>query len=644
MLHGTRRGETLPHASPVQVIALNLNAKLLATGTQDGEVRLWRTDEGAPMTTVRHHAARARTAFYSADGQHLVTTSEDHTALQWVSGQIQPFGPALRHLGKVTCGVFSPDASRILTSDETGRVQLWDTATGHPEGNPFQHAAPVNWVDFHPAGDRFVTASGPNASVWSVTERGKPLVVLKHPGKKKSELKSVRFSPNGQWLVTASTDGTARIWDATSYQPLGVIDRHDPVWCARFSPDSTRLVVTGVDAQAVVYDTATWKPVGRPVLASGTVFSAAITEDNRFLVISSFLMDAVQFFEIATGRALGEGLNIHAQATSVDYLLQDKVVIVACDDGTVRAVESPFVGEDVPAWMCDFAERLIGLKETGPDKFERVESQVAQLRAEVAAAGESNNDFPRLARWLLATGNTRNGMPRFTSTLAANIVQRINEHSTEALFECYDAVSSDPLVVAALSLYLPNARQGEVLADLVFKMPAADPLAHCFAAGTWINAGRKNEAVAVIAAAVAEAPENFRVLRRAAKLEARLLNKKDAVEHFEKAIRLAPDDYETHRAYGWALYHLHQPAEAATHFLLAEELVGDMADDVIAGLCLCAAAQKNQTEAIAAYRRLIALDSQWQEARHLTELRGWVQDELTALELVRRATLAKNKH
>ncbi|HEY3899021.1 MAG TPA: PQQ-binding-like beta-propeller repeat protein [Chthoniobacter sp.] len=641
MLQGKRRGETIPFSGPVQAIAINPDAKLLAGGTENGEVRIWRTDEGAPLTTVRRHFARARTAFYSADGNHLITTAEDGTAHHWISGQVQPLGPALKHSGKVTCGVFNHDASKILTSDDTGLAHLWDAATGKPDGAPFRHSAPVNWVDFAPSGDRFVTASGPNATIWSITQRKKPLAVIKHPaGRSKSELKCVRFSPDGRWLVTASTDGTARVWEVATHKAVTVIDRHAPVWCARFSPDGTRLVVTGEDAQAIVYDTATWKPVGTPILASGTVFSAALTEDNRFLVIASLLLDAVQFYEVATGRPLGEGLDIHTQATNVDYLLQDKVVVAACDDGSVRAVESPFVAQDVPPWMCDFAERLIGLRKTGPDQFARVETEVAQLNADVAAVGESNEDFPRLAHWLMATGKQRHGMPRFTSTLAANIAQRVNEHSTEALFECYDAVSSDPLVTGALSLYIPNARQGEVLADIVLKQPN-DPLARCYAAGTLINAGRRYEAQAILNKAVADAPDDPLVLRRAAKLRARVLDTTGALELFEKTIRLIPNDYESHRAYGWALYHLHRPAAAAAQFHRAEEIVGDMSDDVIAGICLSEAAQKHQPQATAAYRRLIALDPVWKDSGHLLSLRGWVQDELDELEKVRQATVAK---
>ena len=637
MRNGTRRGETMPHDSAVLVVALSPDSKLLATGTEKGFVRIWRLDNGLPLPTVRSHAARARTAFYSLDGQHLLTTSEDHTALHWLSGRVAPFGTALKHRGKVTCGVFSKDASLILTCDDTGIAQLWNAGTGKPDGDPYQHTEPVNWVDFHPDGKRCVTAAGAVASVWSVADHQKPLAVIRHPGQGESELKCARFSLDGKWLATASTDGSARIWDAATYQPTGVvIDRGFPVLCVRFSPDSSRLVVTGEDAQAVVYDTKTWQPVGVPVLAPGPVFSAAITADNLFLVISSLLLDSVQFFEVATGRPLGPGLSIPSQATCVDYHLPDKVVVVACDDGQVRAVEAPFVSQDVPPWMADFATRLVGYRKTGPDEFERVEGHVGQLRAYLAKeARASDEDFPRLVRWKLSPGTQRNGMPRFTSTLAANIQRRVEERSVDSLFECYEAVSGEPQVLSALSLFLPNMRQGEFIADLVLQMKNVDPVSRCYAAGTLIRNGRSREAQAVMEKALAEAPDDPGVLRRVAKLQAALMNKDTAVQLFEKAIRLAPDDPETHRAYGWALYHFYQPKQAAAQFLRAQEIAGDMIDDIVAGLCLCASAQKNAAEVQVTFSHLVEIDPDWKDAAHIASLRGWSQHELSELERAR---------
>jgi Flp pilus assembly protein TadD len=470
------------------------------------------------------------------------------------------------------------------------------------------------------------------------------LAVLKHPAKKKTEIRSARFSPDGKWIVTASTDGTARIWNATTYKPAAVIDRKDPLWCARFSPDGSLLVVTGDDAQAIVYETHTWKPVGTPVLGPGPVISAVITNDNRFLAVATVLVDAIQFHEIATGRPLGDGVNLHTQPSCVDYLQKDNVVVVACDDGTVRAIEAPFVTQDVPPWVQPFTERLLGLHQTGPDKFERVLSYFEQLHGDPAdPARTANEDFARLARWVLTTGSERNGMPRFTSTVGANIVHRVNERSLAALFECFEAVSNDPLELAAMSLYFPNARHAEYLADVVLRIPDASPIARCYAASTLAKCGRSTEALAVVDKAVAAAPQDSRVLRRAAKVHATVMDINASLALFNQSLHATPDDFETRRAYGWVLYHFRRPAEAAAQFHEAQELKGDMIDDVIAGLCLCASAQKNMTEAVQHYGRLVALDSDWQDAKYIAAFRGWTQDQLEQLELVRQAYVKSTK-
>lgn len=635
---GDRWGEALPHEAPVVALAYSDDGKLLATGCRDGIARVWRMDGGKAMPTVRSHSARARTAFYSLDGDHLITTSEDHTALHWISGQVRPFGPALKHNGKVTCGVFDAEVTRILTSDDTGVAQLWNADTGAPEGAPFRHKSAVNWVDFHPDSRRFVAVSGASAYLWSVTNRDKPLAVIAHPAGGKSELKCARFSPDGRWLATASTDGTARTWDAATYQPVGEpIQRGFPVLCVRFSPDSSRLVVGGEDAQAAVYDTATWKLVGTPVLLPGAVFSA-ITIDNRFLVATSFLLNAVQFFEIETGRALGHAPTVPSQATGVDYRLQDQVVTVACDDGTVRAFGSPFVLQDVPGWACKFAERIVGYRKTGPETFERVESHYGNLANYLSGGARAGNaSFAQLIRWKMTTGTGQPGMPRFVSTIAANIDRRVEERSLDALYECYEAAPGSPLVLAALSVYLPAGRQSEFLADLVMKNKDAEPLARAFATTALVNAGWTEEAKKVMAAAVAAAPDDLKVLRRDAKLQARLLNKEGAVAQFEKALAAAPGDFETVRSYAWALYNLNEPAKAIAQFRRAQDLTGNRNADLMAGLCLCASAINKAAEAKTTFRRMAGLDASWKEASYIAGLTGWTPRELKALEGVRKA-------
>jgi WD40 repeat protein len=54
---------------------------------------------------------------------------------------------------------------------------------------------------------------------------------------------STAFSPDGQRVVTASDDKTARVWNAATGQVIAKLEGHsDRVWSAAFSPDGQRVV------------------------------------------------------------------------------------------------------------------------------------------------------------------------------------------------------------------------------------------------------------------------------------------------------------------------------------------------------------------------------------------------------------------
>ena len=77
---------------------------------------------------------------------------------------------------------------------------------------------------------------------------------------------SAAFSPDGKRIVTASFDGTARIWDATTGEPIGEPLRgHERgVTSAAYSPDGRRIVTASQDKTARIWDSASGKPIGEP--------------------------------------------------------------------------------------------------------------------------------------------------------------------------------------------------------------------------------------------------------------------------------------------------------------------------------------------------------------------------------------------
>ncbi|MBX3374042.1 MAG: protein kinase [Phycisphaeraceae bacterium] len=121
------------------------------------------------------------------------------------------------------------------------------------------HQGAVDAARFSPDGTRIVTASRDGtARVWDAATGTSTAELLGHGG----PVLSAAFDPDGRRIVTASWDGTARLWETATGRLLATFTGHgDLVRTAAFSPDGTRIVTASMDRTARVWDASSGAPL-----------------------------------------------------------------------------------------------------------------------------------------------------------------------------------------------------------------------------------------------------------------------------------------------------------------------------------------------------------------------------------------------
>lgn len=263
------------HTDSVLDVAYSHGGELIASCSKDGFIILWNAETGEQTKTMKDARSYVVRVVFTHDDKLLISMSRDqsyenYTLAVWSVEK----GCLVREIPIPMSNDISIDKEdrwiAIATSGTS--IEIYDLKEGRKiKEIPNAHTQCLTSIDFSPDGKKLVSAMDWGEFIirdWVSEE-----ILLSKKVKEVSftdlpDVCSAKYSSDGKYIVTASSDNVIKIWNAISGDQLGepLVGHTKSALSASFSQDGSCVVSVSLDGTARIWDLNTKTPyriVGR---------------------------------------------------------------------------------------------------------------------------------------------------------------------------------------------------------------------------------------------------------------------------------------------------------------------------------------------------------------------------------------------
>jgi len=155
------------HTAKVTSVSFSPDGQILASGSWDKTIKLWRVSDGRLIRTLTGHTNHVNSVSFSPDGQILASGSDDKTIKLWRVSDGSLIRTIEGHTGSVESVTFSPDGQILASGSDDKTIKLWRVSDGSLIGTLEGHTDAVLSVSFSPDGQILASGSDDNTiKIW----------------------------------------------------------------------------------------------------------------------------------------------------------------------------------------------------------------------------------------------------------------------------------------------------------------------------------------------------------------------------------------------------------------------------------------------------------------------------------------------
>lgn len=314
------------HFSDMNAVAYAPDGQLVATGGDDGKVKLWNLSSGFCTVTFSDHTSAISQVEFAKQGRILFSASLDGTVRAY---------DLIRYRNFKTFTSPTPTQFSSMTVDDSGEVLaagsidsfeifLWSVQTGKLMDVMSGHQGPVSGLSFGPGGAQLASSSWDRTiRVWDIFRRARTV----DPYSLNSDALTVTFRPDGKELAASTLDGQIQFWSLEDDKQTGVIEGRKDISGGRKQDDR---ITAANNSSGKCFNSLCYTADGNYILAGGNskyVLLYDVKEGvslKKFQISENLSLDGTQEF-LDNRMQLDDGSNIPTGPKGDESDLEDRL-------------------------------------------------------------------------------------------------------------------------------------------------------------------------------------------------------------------------------------------------------------------------------------------------------------------------------